>query len=352
MNLRILVALVQKDISLYFKNRFFALITVIGLVFYSGVFFLMPKSVEENLPVGWYAPSLPEAFTTRLQGEGLELTLYSSEEALRTAVLDGDEPIGIALPEDFGSQLARGEAPRAVLYLRSDLADELRGAALLLMEELGFMLAGQPLNIEIEEVVLGQDMAGQQIAPRQRMLPILVVLILMMEAMGLAALVSAEIETGTLRALLVTDLTVVGLFVSKGVTGILMAFFQVLLLLVITGGLQQEPVLILTVLLLGAFLVTGISFLIAAASRDLMSVFGWGMLAMIGLAIPSFNLLLPGLATDWIKGIPSYYLVDTIHQVMNFGAGWEQARTNLLVLLAFSAFFFGLGIVTLRRKLQ
>jgi ABC-2 type transport system permease protein len=352
MNARILAALIQKDISLYFKNRFFAFITILGLILFIGVYFLLPKSVNETLPLGWYAPSLPEAFTAQLVEEGLELNLYPSEEALRTAVLDGDEPIGIALPEDFGPQLARGETPRAVLYLKSDLPDELRDAYQLLMEELGFMLTGQPLNIETEEILLGQDMAGQQIPPRQRMLPILVVMILMMETMGLASLISAEIETGTMRALLVTRLNVGGMFFSKGVTGIVMAFSQVLLLLIITNGLQREPVLILVSMLVGALLVTGLSFLIAAASRDLMSVMGWGMLAIIVLAIPSFNILLPGLASNWIKIIPSYYLVDIVHRVINFDAGWRQMGPNLLALTVFSAFFFGLGILSIRRKLR
>jgi hypothetical protein len=51
---------------------------------------------------------------------------------------------------------------------------------------------------------------------------------------------------------------------------------------------------VLTLLLLGSALVTAISFLIAAASRDLMSVMATGMLALILLAIPAFNIVLPG----------------------------------------------------------
>jgi hypothetical protein len=56
------------------------------------------------------------------------------------------------------------------------------------------------------------------------------VFMLMVETWGLAALISAEVEAGTLRALLVTHLNVPGLFISKGVTGILMAFVQAVIL--------------------------------------------------------------------------------------------------------------------------
>jgi ABC-2 type transport system permease protein len=215
----------------------------------------------------------------------------------------------------------------------------------------GFELKRNTLKIESEEVILGPDMAGQQVPPRQRMLLLITVFILMIETWGLAALISAEIESGTLCALLPTPLPIPGLFTSKGFTGVFMAFTQVVVLLLVTGGLRREPLLVLTALLLGAFLVTVISFLIASVAGDMMTVIAWGMLAMIVLAIPAFNLLLPGLTTNWIKILPSYYLVDIIYRVLNFGASWGQSGSGLLTLLAVGLGFFGLGAYALRRKL-
>jgi ABC-2 type transport system permease protein len=142
------------------------------------------------------------------------------------------------------------------------------------------------------------------------------------------------------------------LFLAKGITGVTLAFVQVMFLLVITGGLRNEPLLQITALALGSLMVTGISFLIASVGRDMMSVMGWGMLAMIVLAIPSFNILLPGLASNWIKIIPSYYLVDLLHQVMNFGAGWGLMTNHLLALLAFGLAFVGLGVMAMQRRLR
>jgi ABC-2 type transport system permease protein len=120
----------------------------------------------------------------------------------------------------------------------------------------------------------------------------------------------------------------------------------------LTGGLKDSPVLILTALLLGSLLVTGIGFLMASVSRDLLSVMAWGVLAILILAIPSFVVLLPGIASDWIKLIPSHYLVDTVFRVVNFGAGWTDVAYNLIILLGFSLAFMALGIFALRRKLR
>lgn len=351
MSLHMMASLIKKDLSLYFKNRFFAFVTALGLIFYLAVFFLLPASVDESLAMGWYAPQFPGVILEDLQEEGLVLNLYDSDAALQAAVLAGDEPVGISMTDDFGQQLALGEKPKVSIYFQSTLPDEYRSAYGLLMEEFGFFLAGQPLNVEVEEVMLGPDMVGQQVPPRQRMLPVLVVFILMIEAWGLATLISTEAETGTLRALLVTPLRVEGLFLSKGATGMLMAFTQVALLLLITGGFRNDPLLMASVLLLGSLLVTGLSFLIASVSRDMMSVLGWGMLVMIVLALPAFNVLLPGLATGWIKVIPSFYMVDAIYKLINFGSGWMQLSSSLLILLGFAIAFFSLGVLAMKRRL-
>jgi ABC-2 type transport system permease protein len=352
MNLRMLAALVYKDLTLYFKNRFYAFVTPLGLIAYLAIYFFLPNTVDETIQLGWYGPQFPEAVLGDLNTEGLILQAYPSEEALQQAVLDGDEMFGVALPPDFFQKLASGEKPQAVVYFESTLPGEYQDAYALLLEEFGYALAGQTLNLEVEEVVLGPDMVGQQVSPRRRFLPILAVLILMIETLGLASLISAEVETGTVRALLVTPLRVEGLFASKGVTGVLLAFVQLMLLFTITRGLQNEPFLVIVILLLGSVLVTGLSFWVASMGRDMMSVMGWGIMAMIILAIPAFNILLPGLTSRWIEIIPSYYMVDPIYRIINFEAGWEQVGSSLLVLLAFAVGFFGLGVVSLRRKLQ
>jgi ABC-2 type transport system permease protein len=351
MNLTMIAVLIKKDLSLYFKNRFFALVTVLGLVFYLVVFFLLPKTVDETLELGWYAPELPGLVIEELQEEGLILNVYGSDAALQQAVLAGDELVGISLPLDFIQQLASGAKPIVIIYFQSSVPDEFRSAYTILLEELGYLLANQSLNVEVEEVMLGSDMVGQQVPPRQRMLPVMVVFILMIESWGLASLISSEAEAGTLRALLVTPLRVEGLFISKGATGMLMAFSQVALLLAIAGGFRNQPLLMILLLLLGSLLVTGLSFLVASVSRDMMSVLGWGMLSMIILAIPSFNILLPGLASNWIKIIPSYYMVDSIYRVINFDSDWNQLGGSMLVLLGFAVAFFSLGVLAMNRRL-
>ncbi len=343
--------LVSKDARLYFSNQFFALITVLGLVAYVAIFYLLPSTVDETLEMALFAPDVPADFVEEMSEDGLEIRLVDSEAALRQAVESGDFPVGLALPENLAGRTSRGELPEMRVYLTPDVPAEFQDIYTLMGREFAFMLTGSPLYLEATEEVLGVDMAGQQIPPRSRMLPMLAVFVLMLETLGLASLITMEIESGTMRALLITPVSVLDLFLSKGLFGVGLAFSQIVLLMLLTGGLRNEPLLMLVTLLLGAILVTGIGFLVASMAGDMMSVLAWGMLAIVVLAIPALVLFLPGITSGWIQLIPSYYLVDTVHLVINFGAGWADVWTNLVILGLFGLLFGALGIVMLRRRM-
>jgi ABC-2 type transport system permease protein len=352
MNAGIIAALIGKDLKLYFANRFFALVTFLGLVAYIAIYYLLPSTVDETLELGLYVADLPQALEELLDREEVRFFRADSVEALRQSVADGDVPAGYAFPDDMLLKLSSGEKATAQLFLSPDVPPEFQGIYEVILQEFAFAITGQELDIETTEVVLGRDLAGEQVAPRERMLPMLAVFVLMIECLGLASLIAAEVEAGTIQALMVTPLTMAGLFAGKGIFGTLFAFVQAGLLILITGGLAREPLLILTALLFGAAMVTGVAFLIASVGRDLMSVMGWGILAILLLALPSFSFLVPGLATNWIKALPSYYLVDTVYTTINFGATWADAARNLLLLLAYAAAFMTLGMVVLRRKFR
>ncbi len=110
MNSRIIGALIVKDLSLFFRNRFFALVTALGIIIYLAIYFVMPSSVNESLKIGLYAPVMPPGFE-QLQEEGLEIEVVGSDEALREAVTEGQYVAGVALPADIIERLTSGQKP-------------------------------------------------------------------------------------------------------------------------------------------------------------------------------------------------------------------------------------------------
>lgn len=352
MNLAGIRALVAKDFTLFFRNRFFALMTPLALLVYIGLYFVMPGSVNETIDIGVYAPGLSPT-AEEIQQQGLEVHVVQSEDELKDGVAAHDYAYGIVLPADLAQKLAAGEKPRIDLYLASDAPEEYGEALSPLLREMVYAQTGQPPTVEFAmQVVPGPDMTGRQIPVRDRMRPLFAVFLIVFETFGMATLITEEIERRTIQALLVTPVSVKDLFAAKGIHGIALAFGQAALFMAAVGGLTDGPATIILALFLAALLVTGVGFLIASVARDMMSVLAWGVLALVILIIPAMGVLFPGVITGWARAIPSYYIVNTVDRVANYGAGWADVWPNLVILLAIDAALLAAGMAVLRRRFQ
>ncbi|ADJ26587.1 ABC-2 type transporter [Dehalogenimonas lykanthroporepellens BL-DC-9] len=351
MNGRVIGALLKKDLSLFMSSRFYLFITILSLVFYVAIYLIMPANTEEKLSLGMHAPLVPPAFEM-LAAEGTEVSYFDSDEALREAVLAGDFNVGLTLPTDIMDTWADGGKPEITVYYAATAPPEIAEAVITLVRELSYIQTGDILAFDTTEEVMGPDLLGEQIALRDRMRPMLVILILLTEIMTLASLIAVEIAQGTARALLVTPMRTGDLFTAKGILGVGLALAQAVLFMAIVGGLAHQPLIIITTLLLASFFVVGTGFLVASLARDVNSVTGWGMVILILFAIPGFGAVVPGLLADWARVIPSYYLIDTVNRVANYGAGWSEVGGNLAITAAVTAVILAAGLVALRRRFQ
>lgn len=196
MNIRIIAILASKDFYLFFRNRFIAVITVLGIVAYLVIYFVMPRSVDETLEIGLYAPVIPPAFEQMQQEEGLKIETVESEETLKKAVADGEYVAGVALPAEIMDGSTSGQKPKVIVYFTSDTPPEVKEPVEVLIRELFYQQTGQPLALELSMEVLGRDMVGMQIPLRDRMLPLFAVLLVVMETFGLASLSSMASRVG------------------------------------------------------------------------------------------------------------------------------------------------------------
>jgi ABC-2 type transport system permease protein len=352
MNMRAVRALLKKDLALFVSNRFYFLITVVGLIFYIGIYFLLPRNVNENLKLAMYAPVLPPAFEQLTSQPGTDIQFFNSVDELKQAIQDGTFQAGVVLPADIMTTWAEGGQPQISVYYTATAPPEVGQAVVTLVKELSYAQTGQSFNYQTSEEVLDPDMQGAQIALRDRMRPLLAVFILLVEIMSLASLISVEIDQGTAQALLITPLRSRDLFIAKGILGIGLALVQAVLFMAIVGGFDHQPLITLTTLLIGSAMVVGLGFLLASLARDVTVVTGWGILVLVILAIPGFGVAVPGLLSNWTKIIPSFYLTDTVNRVVNYRAGWGDIWPNLAILSVFTVAVILLGMTALRRRYQ
>ena len=350
MNWRVIGAIVSKDFSLFFRNRFIAVITVLSIIMFLVIYFVMPGTAPV-FEFGLLAPVVPPVFAEE-NDTNYDFVMFDSEEALREAVAENDYIAGIALPADIMEKFGRGEKPDVKIYFSSETTEVTRDLVRVLVEGMSYQQTGQIAELNSTEIVLGPDLLGRDIPLRDRMRPLFAIFLLMMEMFGLAQLIIVEVEQRTVDGLLVTPMRVRDLFAAKCIVGVLLAFSQAALFMVIAGGMNTQPLIVITALLLGALLVTGISFLTASLSRDFMSSLGWVFITLIVMVIPAVGIMMPGTITGWAKVIPSYYIVVPIHQAVHYGSGWGEIWHYLLVLAGFDIAFVWIGIMALRRKFQ
>jgi ABC-2 type transport system permease protein len=268
-----------------------------------------------------------------------------------------DVSIGLAFPPDFVAATAAGRATEVTVYVDGAVPDEIEGAMTSLVREIAFGVAGEPLPVDTSGatqtfVILGEDRAGNQVSAREGFRPIFVFLILMMEMFVMASLIAKEIQDRTVTAVLVTPATVGDVLAAKGIAGAVSGLAQAVIVLLAINSFSPQPLLILTLMLLGSVMISGTAMLAGSSGKDFMSTLFWGMAYMVPLLIPAFAALFPGTASAWVRALPSFPLVQGLVDVTTYGAGWSETLPELAALLAWCVALFVLGFVVLKRKVQ
>ena len=350
-----IMAVVKKDLWAFTRDRFYVLVTLLGLVFYVVIFWVLPDTVDERIDLGVYGQGV-EGFFQDLEGadEGVSVTLFDSKEQLTEAIEGAASvSIGIAFPDSFVADVRSGTQTTVEVLVSGQVPDQLRTAASGMVRELAHAVAGEATLVSEpsqQEVVLGVDRAGEQIPLRERFRPLFAFLVLLVEMIALASLVAVEIQARTATALLATPLSVGELLAAKGVVGTTLAFVEAMVLLAAMGSLRSVGLVF--VVLLGSILVTGFGLLAGSTGRDFIGIVFSSMLLMIPLAIPAVGLLFPGTASGWIQALPSYGLVQAILRATAYGESFGTYLPDVGSLAAWCVVAFAAGWFVLRRRLE
>jgi len=364
-------AIVTKDLREFSRDRLWMVLTPLMLVFYVGILWLLPSTVDESIKVGVYARGLTGSFAEAFEtdavsaDQALQILPFDSPEALETAVVEGTEvkidgsthtvDIGLAFPDELATSLAAGEPATVAVYLDAAVPAEVQTAMTALVREATYAIAGldPPVTQPAQElIVVGEDRVGAQISPQERMTPLIAVMVLLVESMALAGLVAVEIQTRTAKAVVASPASVGDLLSAKGLTGTILAFTQAGLVLLLVGAFGNEPLLLALALLIGSIMTAGFGMLAGSAGRDFMTTIFISMLFIIPMAVPAVAALFPGAASGWVQLLPTYGFIETIVGVTAYGQGWGDTTGYLLMSAAWCVAIFAAGWFILRRRVE
>jgi hypothetical protein len=358
-----ILAMVGKDLAQVYRNRFVAAISVLFIVVYALVYFLLPSRVDEVFKMGFHLEVSEEAaaelgltggeeeMAARLRGAGggeaeggLELVWAESREDLQRMVQEEEVSAGLSF-------VVAGREPELVLYVSSETPQEVTEAGEVMASEIAYALMGYELPADFNATVIGPDMAGRQIPVKDRLRVVLLAFVLLLELFGLGNLLMEEVQRKTAQALLVTPVTLRDFIAAKAVTGILNTFLFGFLLALLLGAISARTWLAIVVLLfLGSAMMVGIAFTVGALSKDFISMAMISVIPMVVLVIPGFLLIYPGFDSPLLRAIPTYWLLEPLDGVLNYGMRLSDYASSLIYLLLFTLGFFALGSAILRRK--
>ncbi len=401
----LLLAILKKDIRVYSRNMIYLFLTVLSLVFFVAIFWLVPDTVDEDITFAITPPlatlisegrdslqarGIPDQLLEELDEiesafdeEGFVLVEFENEDLLIDAVRgdlevyrsgdgrfiihdpDLDQPIpsdarkitieiGMALPPSFLSDAVEGRQSTVTVYADAAVPEEIRSAMQGLIREMAFQLAGYELPVELpdeETIILGEDRLGDQISMQQRMRPLIAFFILMMETFALASLISNEVLQRTVTALMVTPMRIWHFLLAKTLFGTALAMSQaVIILLLVRAFTANNWLLLLVVVLLGSFLFTAVAMFVGSAGKDFIGQLMFSMLFLIPLMIPSFAVLFPGTVATWVSFLPSYPIVRLLYDVTIYGALWSDSITLLIYATLWVFIIYSAGLFVLKRK--
>jgi ABC-2 type transport system permease protein len=353
----IVAAIVRKDFKEFLRDRFYVFISIFGLIMYVAIYWVLPSSVDETIDIGVHGADLGSVLAIGAgEDQGLAITEFDSGTDLEQAVLgEGNDKVAVGLDfsSDFFAAVRAGEPATVRVLVTADVPVEYRDAMTAFVKELAYGIAGEtPPVTQLSEqlVVLGEDRAGDQVSLQERMGPMFVFFLLLVETFALGTLVASEIQNRTVTAVLATPARMGDFLAAKAVLGTLLTFSQALLLAVLIGVVGASPAALIVALLLGSVLVTGVGLIAGSTGKDFVGLVFWSMAFMIPLMVPAFAVLFPGTAALWVRVLPTYGLVETIIRASAFGDGITDVAGLLLVLAAWCAVTFGVGLAVLRRK--
>lgn len=401
-------SLLKKELKAYSRDKLYLFLTVLTLVAVAVLFQYLPDSVDETITLAVSPPistlvedakdtladmgatpeQLAELDNANLaeEQEGLLLIEFDGEKEMMS-VIDGsleawraddgalilrdkeageDEPenaerlsidIGIAFPPTFITDVAsKQDGIKVTVYSDADVPEEIQGAMQSFVREAAYQLAGEELPVGMpdeEAIVLGQDRAGDQAALRDKMRPMMIFMILLMETFSMSALVSTEVLQRTVTAVLVTPARIGDFLAAKTIFGTMLAVTQGLVVLLVVGGITAENwSLLLTAIFMGAVMFTGVALLVGAAGKDFLGQLFYSMLFVVPMIIPSFSVLFPGTAATWVQVIPTYPIIEVLVGTTIYGATWADSWTSLAYAGVWLVVLYGAGLLALKRKVE
>jgi len=191
-------------------------------------------------------------------------------------------------------------------------------------------LSGYELGVEITTVLLG-DEAG--IPWEVRLFPLVVIMtIILGGTMVPAAFIVEEKQHRTLKALLVTPVTLFEVLLAKGLAGVIISVVMGAVILTINSAWGIQPGLMVLMLILSAMMAASMGIIFGMLVGDISALFTAMKSIGILLYAPAIIYMFPQIPAWVMRIFPTYYMIGPIVEISMHNAGWGDIAMDLVIL--------------------
>jgi len=280
--------------------------------------------------------------------DSVESREYNSIDDMKQSVEDGKIDMGIVLPPGFDGYVIDGEETEIQAFIWGESLAKSRTIIGVTIADLIREIAGKTAPVDIATTTLGDT---DTLPWSDRLLPLIVLMTIFLGGLMLPATsLATEKEKRTLPALAVTPTSLSDIFLAKGLLGFILSVFMGILILILNQAFGSEPLLLILILAFGAIMAAELGMMLGAYVKDFATLFTIWKTAGIILFAPVFVFLFPQIP-EWVgKIFPTYYILQPIVEVSQFGGGWSDIAGNFFVLVGIDVVLIVILLAILRRK--
>ncbi len=365
MNLRIIRAIVAKDMADVLKNKSMATVLLVP-IFVAALYAIINLAVQTPTRVLAYNPdSVPISDTLRLVTPRIVVDNTSRADEVRARLADKDSPYsyGVVIPSGSLAAIKEGQPPGLALYINGqkihDYMDQQRATVSFFDyfqtaagQTPGYAAAPQVVN---PAPITGRDY--QQLAHQNGALFAAIALALVPIGVGiylLPGLLVEEKEKKTIRLLLASQARSLDIVLAKSFVSFFYTIALSLVVVIPFLGYISDAGGLLLFIVLGNLFAAAVGIVFGAYFNDIQTVYAWvGVFGLI-LMWPIF-FALPFLSdvpilSQLAYAVPTYYLTKGLFGTANGDLGFETGLLYAALLAAFTVVALLVAAWVLRRR--
>ena len=331
MSMRRINVLLKKEFRYGYKSYFFIYAVIAPIMATLLINLVFGPLLSGKPKMGIFDPGNSQIVNSLRQMGSISLVTYASETELRDAVKTGDRDVGVVLEKNFDNMIKMGISTELKTYIWGESLLKNRAIADSALMVRVRHISGKKSLVDIIPVFLGDK---KNVPWQDRIFPSIILMAIFISGFAIPSTsLVEEKEKRTLGAVLTTPVKQSDIFISKGLTGIIVSMIMGISILMLNQSFNTQLGLITLLLFLGAIMATCLGLILGAFMKEVSSVYS--VLQGLGIFIyaPAIFYLFPSIP-KWVgKFFPTYYVLNPLMEITRGQGTWSTVYMDFLILI-------------------